>query len=149
MTENLCWSVWSILDLSYLLHITPVLCPLVPLLVSLSVWEWPVTTLWILLLLHRFWLYCFSCTDLYFVDLHIFMLCPCPYILCFTFIRSSLCEVCLSLTFWVYCDELSIFIVLEITGQILKTPLMIQWSPNIENLWWSHNCDDDHCIADW
>ena len=29
------------------------------------------------------------------------MPCPCPYILCFTFIRSSLCEVCLSLTFWV------------------------------------------------
>ena len=29
------------------------------------------------------------------------MPCPCPYILCLTFIRSSLCEVCFSLTFGV------------------------------------------------
>ena len=73
------------------------------------------------------------------------MPCPCPYILCFTFIRSSLCEVCFSLTFGGYCDEhLSSWWSHQTNIENISDDpmiakywksLVIQWS-----WWWSLHC---------
>ena len=112
--------------------------------------------------------YYFCCTDFNFIAFRaqICILQTCTFlclVLVLTFYVSHLSEAlsAKSASLWhfgCYCDELSILIVVEIgigivhveiTGQILKTSLMIPWSPNIENLWWSNDRDDDHCIADW
>ena len=74
------------------------------------------------------------------------MPCPCPYILCLTFIRSSLCEVCFSWTFGGYCDE---HLNSKSPDKYWK-PLW--WSNDAKYwrpFWWSNDRNDDHCIADW
>ena len=145
MTENLYWSVWSILYLSYCLHITPVLCPLVPLSPCQSEDG-----------RSQLYEYYFCCTDFNFIAFRaqICILQTCTFlclVLVLTFYVSHLSEAlsAKSASLW----HLGA-IVMSIL--IVKSPDKY-WKP----LWWSKDAkywrpfwrsnyrDDDHCIADW